>query len=61
MSDIKKTKIFVLVKNFEGVNHDVEICGSLKSAKKEFREYTGFGFNRSYSDPHREKYDEKFS
>ena len=58
---MKKPKIFVLVKNLEGVNHDVELYTSFKSAKKEFREYTGFGFNKSYCDPHSEKYDEKFS
>ena len=58
---MKKGKIFVLVKNFEGVNHDADLYGSFKQAKREFREYTGFGFNRSYCDPHSEKYDEKFS
>ena len=58
---MKKGKIFTLVKNFEGVNHDVDLYGSFKQAKREFREYTGFGFNRSYSDPHSERYSEKFS
>jgi hypothetical protein len=58
---MKKPKIFVLVKNFEGVNHDVELYGSLKEAKREFKEYTDFAFNKSYCDPHSEKYDEKFS
>lgn len=58
---LKKPKIHVMVKNFGGINHDVEIYKSLKDAKKEFREYTGFRFNRQYSDPASEKYNEKFS
>ena len=58
---IKTKKIFVLVKNFEGVNHDVDIYGSLKDPKREFKEYAGFDFNKFYCDPHSEKYDEKFS
>jgi len=58
---LKRPKIFVLVKNFEGINHDVEIYESFKDARKEFREYTDFSFNRQYTDPHSEKYSEKFS
>jgi len=58
---LKRSKIFVLVKNFEGINHDVEIYESFKDARKEFREYTDFRFNRQYTDPHSEKYSEKFS
>jgi len=51
----------VLVKNFGGVNHDVEIYKSLKDATREFKEYTGFRFNKQYADPSSEKYKEKFS
>lgn len=58
---MKRNKIFALVKNFEGINYDVDIYQRLKDAKKEFREYTGFGFNRHYSDPQSEKYSKKFS
>lgn len=58
---MKKPKIFVLVKNFEGINHDVEIYDSFKAAKREFREYAGFRFNMHYTDPHSKKYSEKFS
>jgi len=58
---LKRQKIFVLVKNFEGINHDVEIYDSFKAAKREFREYTGFRFNKRYTDPTSEKYSEKFS
>ncbi|MCK4386400.1 MAG: hypothetical protein KAW52_09070 [candidate division Zixibacteria bacterium] len=58
---MKKLKIFALVKNFEGINHDVEIYESFKKAKREFMEYTGFRFNKRYTDPTSEKYSEKFS
>lgn len=58
---MKRNKIFALVKNFEGINYDVDMYQSLEEAKREFREYTGFGFNGHYSDPHSEKYSEKFS
>lgn len=58
---MKKLKIFSLVKNFEGINHDVEIYDSFRAAKKEFMEYTGFRFNKRYTDPCSEKYSEKFS
>ena len=58
---MKTPKIFVLVKNFSGINHDVEISKSLKDARKEFREYVGFRFNKRYADPNSEKYNEKFS
>jgi len=51
----------VLVKNLEGVNHDAEIYSSIRDAKRDFREYTGFGFNKDYLDPASEKYNEKFS
>ncbi len=58
---LKRPKIFVLVKNFEGINYDVDIYENLKDARGDFREYTGFGFNREYTDPSSERYSEKFS
>jgi len=58
---LKRQKIFVLVKNFEGVNHDAELYKSFKDAKKEFREYAGFRFNKKYTDPISENFNEKFS
>ena len=58
---MKKPKIIVLVKNFAGINHDVELYESFKKAKKGFNEYTGFGFKRRYSNPESRKYREKFS
>lgn len=51
----------MLVKNFEGVNHEVEIYRTKRDARSEFREYTGFGFNKHYLDPCSEKYSEKFA
>ena len=58
---MKKPRIFVLVKNFGCVNHDVELYKTLKDAKRGFKEYTDFRFNRKYTDPASEKYNEKFS
>lgn len=58
---MKRPKIFVLAKNFEGINHDLEIYDSFKAARREFREYTDFRFNRHYTDPHSKKYSKKFS
>jgi hypothetical protein len=58
---MKKARIFVLVKNFGGVNHDAELYSSLAEARRGFAEYTGFGYSREYSDPCSSKYVEKFS
>jgi len=58
---MKRSRIFVLVKNFGGVNHDVETYENFKDVKREFREYTGFRFNKRYADLDSEKYNEKFS
>ena len=58
---MKKARIFVLVKNFGGVNHDAELYSSLAEARRGFAEYTGFGHGRGYCDPGSPKYSEKFS
>ena len=58
---MKKARIFVLVKNFGGVNHDTELYSSLAEARRGFAEYTGFGHSREYCDPCSPKYSEKFS
>lgn len=58
---MKRRKIYVLVQNFQGMNHDVEIYKSFKDARRGFREYTGFGFSKLYTDPCSKKYSEKFS
>jgi len=54
-------KIYVLVKNFSGVNNDVEISKNLKEVKLAFRKYTGFPFNNQYHNPESKHYNEKFS
>ena len=58
---MKKSKIFVLVKNFGGVNNEAELCPSFGEARKRFRQYTGFGYNDKYCDPESDRYEEKFS
>lgn len=58
---LKRPRVFVLVKNFAGINYDAEIYRKFRDAKREFREYTGFRFNKRYSDPNSPKYNEKFS
>jgi len=58
---MKKARIFVLVKNFGGVNHDAELYSSLAEARRGFAEYAGFGYSREYCDPGSPKYKEKFS
>lgn len=57
----KAPGIFVLVKNFEGINSDVELYESFEDAKAGFNDYTGFRFNGFYNDPQNERYDERFS
>jgi hypothetical protein len=39
---MKRKKIYILVKNFSGVNQDVELFKGLKKAKLAFKEYTVF-------------------
>jgi len=58
---MKKARIFVLVKNFGGVNHDAELYSSLAEARRGFAEYAGFANSRGYCDPCSPKYSEKFS
>jgi len=58
---MKKARIFVLVKNFGGVNHDTELYSSLAEARRGFAEYAGFGYSRDYCEPSSPKYSEKFS
>jgi hypothetical protein len=54
-------KLYVLVKNFSGINQDVELFRNLKEAGSAFKEYTGFPFNPKYNDPENDFYNEKFS
>jgi len=58
---MKKARIFVLVKNFGGVNHDAELYSSLAEARRGFAEYAGFAHSRGYCDPCSPNYEEKFS
>lgn len=51
----------MFVKYFEGINYEVEIHKSFKEAKQSFRDYTGFKFNRHYTEPESDKYSEIFS
>lgn len=54
-------RIYVFVKNFAGINQDVEILGSFKEAKLAFRKYTRLPFNKYYLNPESKYYNEKFS
>lgn len=58
---MNKEKIYVLIKNFSGLNQDVEILESFKEAKMAFRKYTDFPFNKYYLNPGSKHYNEKFS
>lgn len=58
---MNKERIYVLVKNFSGLNQDVEILGNFKEAKLAFQKYTGFPFNKYYLNPESKHYNEKFS
>lgn len=58
---MKNKKIFVLVKNYMGVNDDVEVLINFESAKRAFFKYTGFAFNNQYLNPESNHYSEKFS
>jgi len=54
-------KIYLLVKNFSGINEDVEILKTERNAHKVFREYTGFEFCKAYTNPSSPKYSEDYS
>lgn len=58
---MKNKKIFVLVKNYMGVNDDVDVLINFESAKRAFFKYTGFAFNDQYLNPESAGYNEKFS
>ena len=54
-------KIYVLVKNYTGVNDDVEVLINFEAAKRAFLKYTGFAYNDQYQNPESNQYNEKFS
>ena len=58
---MKKPKIYILVKNFSGVNQDVELLGNSREAEKAFKRYTGFSYSTQYDNPESERYNERFS
>ncbi|MFB0562968.1 MAG: hypothetical protein ACETWM_17355 [Candidatus Lokiarchaeia archaeon] len=58
---MKKPRIYILVKNFSGVNQDVELLKNMKEAEIAFEKYTGFPFNTQYNNPESDLYNEKFS
>lgn len=58
---MENKKIYVLVKNYMGVNDDVDVLINFESAKRAFLKYTGFVFNDQYQNPESAGYIEKFS
>ena len=54
-------KLHVLVKNFQGVNDDIDVFEYERDAKKAFYKYTGFKWNKEYTDPASSRYQEDFS
>lgn len=58
---MKKPKIYILVKNFSGVNQDVELLKNLREAEMVFEKYTGFPYSNQYNNPESERYNERFS
>jgi DNA repair protein RadC len=57
---LRKSKLYVLVKNLEGVNYDVELFKTRREAEREYKEYTGLRYSERYSDPLSEAYDKRF-
>lgn len=53
--------LYILVKNFKGINEDVDIFYSYKAAQKAFFEYTGFSYSKDYQNPEAIGYNEYFS
>ena len=58
---MNKQKIFLLVKNYMGVNDDAAVLINFEAAKRAFHKYTGFAFNDQYLNPESAGYNEKFS
>ena len=58
---MKRPRIYILVKNFAGVNQDVQLFKSIGEAEMVFEKYTGFPFSSQYNNPESDLYDEKFS
>jgi hypothetical protein len=56
-----KRLIYVLVKNFKGINEDVDVFDTYKAAQKAFFEYTGFSYSKDYQNPEAIRYNENFS
>ena len=54
-------KVFVLVKNFQCVQDDVEVFTTEADALKAFKEYTEFKWNEGYRDPDDDRFVEDFS
>jgi hypothetical protein len=54
-------RLYALVKNFQGINQEVEVFAQETEALKSFREYTGFEWNPHYTNPESDLYDEDFS
>jgi hypothetical protein len=58
---MENKKIYILVKNYMGVNDDVDVLINFEAAKRAFLKYTGFAFNDQYQNPESAGYIEKFS
>lgn len=58
---MKKPKIYILVKNFSGINQDVELLRNSREAGIAFSKYTGFSYSNKYNNPESERYNERFS
>ena len=43
---MENKKIFVLIKNYMGVNDDADVLINFEAAKRAFLKYTGFAFQR---------------
>ena len=54
-------KVFVLVKNFQCVQDDVEVFTTEADALEAFKEYTEFEWNEGYRDPDDDRFVEDFS
>jgi len=58
---MQKKSLYVLVKNFKGINEDVDVFNTYKAAQKAFFEYTGFSYSKDYQNPESVRYNESFS
>jgi len=58
---VNNKSIYVLVKNFKGINQDVALFDTFREAQNAFLEYTGFSYSKDYQNPESRGYSEDFS